>query len=801
MTLPKWTNEPSLTPLSLKQIQDEFGCEPIKFAAFIPPPLPGPAVTSSTTAGIIIGPPTTAGATTSGPVVLPNPFDGYNETLATTPGGTLSGGVYTVTITAKTTLEIRLANGVPNTTVDWKSSRSSDNYTLGPANRQPSGGYVIKEFFETTGTYVFRATFTPTQHTRVLNVIVIAEAVDDPRPLTVTPVTNPIESYQPVQVSITGHPGDTIRWFYIDPDIDDLYFDHYPDVAASYALNNQSKSKRTFGDDHFTQFGNGEGRKNYADLQKLPRPVDGEVKLSAAGTATVDISAGKGYLGRSTLYSWNFVGYKSSGVKLVNFTIRPTYYIQVRGATTAKLNNTVTLAISGPPGDTVTYTRLDNNVANTITLDSTGAGTLNVTWLTSVQTYDIKFKGIKSSNTVYHGITVRNYVIAVSPTSTVVETGDVGTQKALVTVTGAPGETVTYVCSSLAVNNRGTFKLDSANGTAEGDIINGSYLAPGTYVWNLTGSISTNTVTYTLVVVKYNEIIGPGTSPYNNPIHQTIRITVSGGKPNTGLYYSWTGPNGITGSSDAVGPGLSGRYAIKLDSSGNYTALDARYGVAGTYTYKFEFEGSGNTRQYVVNVTSQLFTVEHKNYTINQYLSAYHWDQPIRVTIKSNPGDRIKVGRPTYPTLKETYEELGDSAVIKRESVIYYEGQLESLIDTSYYGKNLNGFPERTIVSTGDDLVDINGSVAAGIPFITQFNKAVKGYKDARDLEGQPIKTVDFVEFIPYEFSFTNLTTSRVITQTIYIYKYVDRTYYDVSSDSGGGLSSDGSAPGDGPSE
>ena len=288
---------------------------------------------------------------------------------------------------------------------------------------------------------------------------------------------------------------------------------------------------------------------------------------------------------------------------------------------------------------------------------------------------------------------------------------------------------------------------------------------------------------------KYNEVIGPGTSPYTNPIHQTIRITVSGGKPNTGLYYSWTGPNGITGSSDAVGPGLSGRYQIKLDSSGNYTALDARYGVAGTYTYKFEFEGSGNTRQYVVNVTSQLFTVEHKNYTINQYLSAYHYDQPIRVSIKANPGDRIKVGRPTYSTLVDVYQEIGDGVAYGRwEEVTYYEGQLESLIDTSYYGKNLNGFPERTIVSTGDDLVDINGSMAAGIPFITQFNKTARGYKDEVDLEGQPIKTVDYVEFIPYTFTFTNLTSQRVITQTIYIYKFVDRTYSNLNpvQESGG---------------
>lgn len=785
MTLPKWTNEPSLTPLSLKQIQTEFGCEPIKFVPFVPPPLPGPGTTSTTTANIIIGSTTTTSTSTTGPV-LPNPFAGYNETLSTVPPGTLSGGVYTVTITAKTSLEIRLAGGVPNTTVDWKGSRSSENYTLGPNNRQPSGSYVIKEFFETTGTYIFRATFTPTQHTRVLNVIVNAQVVDDPRPLTVTAVNNPVDSYQPVLVTISGHPGDTVRWFYIDPDISDLYFDYNPDVAASYEIDNQSKTKRKYGDDHFISDGNSEGRKNYSDLEKMAKPRDGEKKLGNTGIETVDISGGTGYLGRTTLYSWNFVGYKSSGVELVEINIEPVYYIRVRGNNTAKLNTSVTLMLSGPPGDKITYTGLNGGISGFVMLNSAGHATLTVTGLTAVKIYDWKFVADKATNTEYFSIDVKNYAITVSPTSAVVETGDVGKQKALVTITGLPGEIVSYECTTIPVYGKGTFKLDVLTGVATGDIINGAYLAPGSYTWTLTGSLSGNTVTFNLVVIKYNEIVGPGTSPYDNPIHQPIVITVSGGKPNTGIYYSWTGPNGLTGSSAAVGPGLTGNYDIRFNSSGNYTALSAKYGVPGTYTYRFQFEGSGNTRQYIVNVTSRPFTVEHKNYTINQYVAAYHWDQPIRVTIKADPGTQIKIGRPTYTTLVDSYYELGDQTFSRRDEVTYYEGQLESLVDTAYYSKNRNGFPERTIVSTGEDLVDINGSIASSIPFLTQFNKAVKGYRDGFDLENQPIKVVDFVEFIPYQFSFTNLTTNQVITQTIYIYKYIDRTYVEQGDQSGG---------------
>lgn len=780
MTLPNWTNPPSLTPLSLSEIQNEFGCEPLLFSPFVYPPLPGPATT--TTTGFPLGP-TTSSTTTTTVQYVPPILPTYNETISTVPVGTATGNTYTVTVQIESILDVRLRNGGNNSTVDWLSASKAETYTLGPNNTQPEGGYNFKEGFDTIGTFSFDAAFAASGNRRKLVVNVIPKPVVGIPPLQVTG-PNKIASYAICTVTITGQPNERVRWQYIPPVISNLYFDYYPDVATNYGFNNEQKTDTQYALDHYKIFGSEQGRKSIQDLENLLLPIDNYVDLNNAGVGTVriktyDISDGKGFLGRKSRYRWNFFGDKSSNVVLYEVEVTPQSFIYVRGNSQVMIFQTVDLVITGYGSEIITYTGLDGGISGTITLNAAGSATLTLTGLNTVKVYNWKFVGSVSLNTEYHSVNVKNYTLTATPSTFNIVTGDVfGKQIAFVTITGAPNETVTY--TSLNATN-GTIKLDSVFGRIEGDIINGATLNPGTYSYVLNGDITTNTVTLTLNVKKINEVIGPTPSPYDLFIRLPISITITGGLENTKFTARWVGPNN-----------LSGTITGMLNSSGSYTDPEQRYSVTGQYNYTFEFEGSKNIRYYRVNVIRRPLTVEHTAYTIPAS-QAYVHTLSIPLLVRGTPLARIEVQRPTFNTV---LEESGPTY----RPVTFYEGEPGSLtVDDTYYRSNPGGFPKKqfTLDAQGQALVNVNG--VSPVPFLTQFNvnaryvryelRTINVYEGDPDFgqylvssSQQYCPVLDINEYPVYTFRFVDLDVDESVSTEVKVYQPApppEPVYYD----------------------
>jgi len=687
VTLPQWTPGPGYTPLSLKQIQIEFGCE-----IFGPPTAVSlyPTVLSFLPATSV-----TIDETTNRVVTFTYNFSNRNSrtiywklvnltTSAADYDGATSGSLTadsgTFTVTAKT-----------------------DVTTEGPE------GFRIDLFLDPNGTSFYNSgayTITDTSLDPLISPTPTPTPTPTPPPtfsyyLEVT--GNAVAEYgKPISVSITGAPSEGVVYKYLAPTIENLYFDYNPDVAYAYTSNNNGLTKEQYAQRHWENEGRSELRLSPAQLTSLAPPADGTVMLNSSGSKTFDITDGVPFLGRTTPYSFQFNGTKTVNTQFYSVKVNSGVRLIVTGEAKRQYTEPIYVSIYGAPYDQVEYI---GATSGNVVLDDMGTIVFNINSSTPLTpgTHNWVFDGTLTANREYYSVTIESYALSIVGPNTVY-TGDTNKVTIITAVTGAPNETVTYTGPT-----NGEIRLD-ATGQASGDITSGGEIMPGTYTWTGDGSRTPANATYTVTVRKINEVIVPNPSPYLHRISEPIRLSVSGGVPSSSFTMSWIGPSALSGST---------RYS--LNTNGSWAADAQYYSEAGLYTYTFVFDGSKNTRTHVIDVRNYELKVTPINFTVPAS-SAYDAEQPITVLIEGAPGEIVTVSRPYWSSLRDVYgaNRTWSSLFLKKDVhrgyalKEFYEGQSGSTWDVY---PTSGGFPTRTVTldSSGKKEFNLNGDGAINV--------------------------------------------------------------------------------------
>lgn len=696
MTLPQWTSGPGYTPISLKVIQDEFGC-----TIFAPPPPAEiyPTVTSLTPSStIIIDEDAYRFLTYTVNFTNRNQRRIYWSAYLTTANGSASLSDFDALPSGEINLDTANFTIIiaPDTIVEGNETYAIQFKTdpNGPSF-YTSSPYTIIDIIPPTPSPSPGSTPMPTP---------------SPSPTTLTKVTYSLGISGPLEVSfnkganvtITGAPNDTVVFKYVKPNIENLYFDYYPDVEQSYGINNLGLTKEEYAERHYQTYGRNELRISPSKLLLESEPTNGAVSLNSFGTRVFDIFNNKPLLGRTTPYTFQLYGSKTSNVVTFSVKVKIFYRLGVYGPNQIQSGERAYLQVFGYPTDTITYI---GNSNGTFFLNSQGFGNFDITGgvtLTSGN-YNWSFSGNSTPNSVFYSLKVSTYTLLVTG-SPILNIGDIEKVSIIVTITGAPNEVVSY--SGFLI---GSFILDS-NGRLTTDISQDVSLISGTYSVNFTGSRSSNTATYTFEIRRYGESVLPGPSPYRHRVGIPFTLSLAGGVPESVAFISFTGPNGS-----------SGFESYQLNQNGVYSIENQQFNVPGIYTYKINFNGSGNQRVHVIEVLSTQLRVNQRNYTVSG-TNSYDSTQPIIVEIEGAPNEIVAISQPTWPTLIPVY---GENEIYR--NFLRSNGYLRGFAETRYVeGSNIstwanypidNGFPARYIFldASGKCQVNLNGDEAINI--------------------------------------------------------------------------------------
>ncbi len=409
----------------------------------------------------------------------------------------------------------------------------------------------------------------------------------------------------------------------------------------------------------------------------------GSYTLNNSGSYTFDLNPNRD-LPVGT-YAWDLTGNKTNNTVKYSINITASYQLKVTGPSTAAATQPVKLTIAGAPNEAVTgkITAVTNisggpnvvgmgtpiNTTYSLTLGTTGTLTQDITNGTGLQAgskgisliYSIEFDGDKTPNVETYKITIgASYTLAVTGPSQVSSNQSIG-----ISITGAPGETVSYTGTT-----NGTFTLDAA-GVFSADISgrdssNNIYTAPGVYTWTLSGSKTTNTPTYSVTVVAaYTlKVQGPASVNQGQPVNTTIT-----GAPNESVNVKSTAAamyfivnpdvansykdntNGKTPIDFAnthytvFGQGEGRTSPTQLASAGINLPLNAQGTLIGDLfngailpagPYSFTFDGDKTTNTVTYNVTL------NASYTLGVVGPATRASgQDITVTITGAPNDTV----------------------------------------------------------------------------------------------------------------------------------------------------------------
>jgi mucin-2 len=289
------------------------------------------------------------------------------------------------------------------------------------------------------------------------------------------------------------------------------------------------------------------------------------------GTWTGPLATSNGHLGTvnvSTLtlagspyvFTYNVNnGVCASSSSTVTITILPLPTASVIGSTTICSGSNATIAFTGTPGATVTYTVSGVAGSQTIVLNASGSATLTSPYATTttISLVSVASSGTPScSQAVVGSVTI---TVLPLPTATIASNVSVCSGgNATVTFNGTPNTTVTYTVSGVAGNQ--TILLNAA-GTAG---ITNTFTATTTYTLvsvatsgspscsrPLTGNITVTVIQLPVVSISGSASVcpnGSATITFTGTPNATVTYTVTGVPGNQTIVLNGSGTATITGN-------------------------------------------------------------------------------------------------------------------------------------------------------------------------------------------------------------------------------------------------------------
>lgn len=300
-------------------------------------------------------------------------------------------------------------------------------------------------------------------------------------------------------------------------------------------------------------------------------PVIGAINAYGTTTITLTATSSTGDVATAVVY---FVGPSGPTISLSPSSL-PGEYIS------RSYSQTITASGGSAP---YSYSHTSGTLPNGLSLSSGGAitGTTGATGTFSFTITATDAGGYTGSQS--YSITVSAApTITVSPSS--LPNGTVGSSYSQTISASGGGGPHTFAVTSGSI--------PSGLSLSVGGSFSGTPTTAGTYNFTITATSSdafTGSQFYSVTIssaVVYNEVFSNSTS---TPTANTpFSITVTGGVPNTVARYRL---------------GLGGtEQQVTLNSSGSYTWSNISLS-AGTYTWYFTFDGSGNDRSHTVTVAS-----------------------------------------------------------------------------------------------------------------------------------------------------------------------------------------------------
>jgi hypothetical protein len=227
------------------------------------------------------------------------------------------------------------------------------------------------------------------------------------------------------------------------------------------------------------------------------------------------------------------------------------------------VGNTHTISIrNGVPNGVVSFS---GTYSGTITLDSTGAGSISETPSSAVP-FTINFNFSLSNHSA--SVTGHYYSESISGPSSSINGQAFNIQLS----GGAP-----YTTFSVSGSSSGTYTFD---GNGNYNFNNVSLPSAGWWNYYIYCSATGRNLYYQVYSYYYNESIS---GPSSVVTGTAFTVSITGGAPNTGFSYSGAASGSAT-----------------LDGSGNYNFYGVSYGSDGTYTYNLYFNATGDSRSYSV---------------------------------------------------------------------------------------------------------------------------------------------------------------------------------------------------------
>lgn len=262
--------------------------------------------------------------------------------------------------------------------------------------------------------------------------------------------------------------------------------------------------------------------------------TNGNIQLDKSGSYIGSLNPNL-LLGEGNTYSWILDGNLTDTVVTVTARIVSSKTLTARADENIVANNMpIAITVSGAGGDVISVVRSGTSNPYKFTLPLNGTTTLadirSGEFTPAGTTYTWSFSGDVSSGIPTVSVEVKDFSLAVTPTSGTTPSGSAinvvvtGVPKEIVTVTRYPGIVETVI-------------LDDS-GAAAVDLSFGKSIIPGTYKWVLDGSKTANSVEYNGTVTLLNTLNiryqGPSTIRQNQPILTTVfgsqyeRVTFTG---------------------------------------------------------------------------------------------------------------------------------------------------------------------------------------------------------------------------------------------------------------------------------
>jgi len=277
------------------------------------------------------------------------------------------------------------------------------------------------------------------------------------------------------------------------------------------------------------------------------------------------------------------------------------HYAQFGSAEGRMSPTTATSKFENEPSTTPGTFTLDGS--GVFTVDLSAGGSYNPPARTSPYVWALD--GDKTPNTLTYSLTV-------DALSTINVTGPASVQYGapiVVTISGAPNELISYTGTTT-----GSAPLDGT-GSLTADINPNKDLRGGTYSWTVSGNKSSNTKTYTVVVVSSQlQINGPANAAYGSAISITIN-----GLPNEVVTYTGT---------------TTGSYTLNNTGSFTFDLNPNRDLPVGTYQWSLKGNKTTNTVSYSINITASY----QLKVTGPSTAAA---SQPIKVTVSGAPNEAV----------------------------------------------------------------------------------------------------------------------------------------------------------------